>query len=91
MPESGAAFPLHQVYRGVLLVVSHDRAFMDNSTDRLLVLKGDGLVRLFGGTYTEYLEMLEQEKFEAEAAQQEAARNRCGGAVQQFVMLFVGY
>eukprot|EP00877_Chromochloris_zofingiensis_P000737 jgi/Chrzof1/10664/Cz05g07140.t1 len=65
-----------KVYRGVLLVVSHDRAFMDNSTDRLLVLKGDGLVRLFGGTYTEYLEMLEQEKFEAEAAQQEAARNR---------------
>lgn len=49
-------------YKGVLLVVSHDRAFMDNVTNRLLVLKGDGLVRLFEGTYSEYLEMLEEEK-----------------------------
>jgi hypothetical protein len=35
-----------EAYRGVLLVVSHDRAFMDATTDRLLVLKGDGLVGL---------------------------------------------
>jgi hypothetical protein len=28
-------------------------SFMDNVSDRLLVLKGDGLVRLFDGTYTE--------------------------------------
>ncbi len=34
-------------YKGVLLVVSHDRAFMDNVAPKLLVLKGDGIVRMF--------------------------------------------
>lgn len=29
------------------------RAFMDNVADRLLVLKGDGLVRLFEGNYSD--------------------------------------
>ncbi|KAG1674033.1 hypothetical protein FOA52_000339 [Chlamydomonas sp. UWO 241] len=64
-------------YKGVLLVVSHDRAFMDGVADRLLVLKGDGLVRMFQGNYSEYLEVLEDEKVEAEmakAAEAEAAR-----------------
>jgi ATP-binding cassette subfamily F protein uup len=42
-----------RAFQGVLLVVSHDRAFMDNVTDRLLVLKGDGYVRLFDGKYNE--------------------------------------
>lgn len=50
-------------------MVSHDRAFMDNVTDRLLVLKGDGLVRLFDGSYSEYLAMMDEE---AEAARAEA-------------------
>ncbi|KAI8472336.1 MAG: P-loop containing nucleoside triphosphate hydrolase protein [Monoraphidium minutum] len=57
-----------QAYRGVLLVVSHDRAFMDATTDRLLVLKGDGVVRLFDGSYTDYLQLLEDERKAAEAA-----------------------
>ncbi|KAL6746405.1 P-loop containing nucleoside triphosphate hydrolase protein [Haematococcus lacustris] len=57
-------------YRGALLVVSHDRAFMDNVAERLLVLKGDGLVRLFEGSYGEYLETMDQERAEAEAMRQ---------------------
>ncbi len=42
-------------YKGVLLVVSHDRAFMDAVAPRLLVLKGDGLVRMFQGESTRRL------------------------------------
>ncbi len=42
-----------RAFRGVLLTVSHDRAFMDNVAERLLVLEGDGLVRLFDGSYSE--------------------------------------
>jgi ATP-binding cassette subfamily F protein uup len=55
-------------YKGVLLVVSHDRAFMDGVADKLLVLKGDGLVRVFEGNYSEYLDVLEEEKWQAEVA-----------------------
>ena len=40
-------------YKGVLLVVSHDRRFMQTLTDRLFVLEGDGYVRLFDGLYNE--------------------------------------
>lgn len=40
-------------YKGCLLVVSHDRAFMENLADRLFVVSGDGLVRLYDGLYSE--------------------------------------
>lgn len=41
-------------YEGCLLVVSHDRFFMDRITDYLFVFEGDGVVNDFWGTYTEY-------------------------------------
>lgn len=44
---------LLQEYKGVLLVVSHDRAFVEAVAERLFVLRGDGLVRLFDGPYSE--------------------------------------
>ena len=40
-------------YKGCLLVVSHDRTFMENLADRLFVVTGDGLVRMFDGLYSE--------------------------------------
>jgi ATP-binding cassette subfamily F protein uup len=52
----------------LLLVVSHDRAFMDNAVDRLLVLTGDGKVRLFDGSYSEYLDARQAEEDAAVAA-----------------------
>lgn len=39
-------------YGGCLLVASHDRAFMEG-LDRMFVLRGDGVVRLFEGSYSE--------------------------------------
>ncbi len=41
-------------FDGCLLIVSHDRYFMDNLTEHLFVLKGDGLVTDFPGNYSEY-------------------------------------
>jgi len=41
-------------YQGCLLIVSHDRYFMDRLVDHLLVLEGDGLVRDFPGNYSLY-------------------------------------
>lgn len=41
-------------YQGVLLVVSHDRAFADKVTDHLFVFEGEGIVKDFQGSLSEY-------------------------------------
>jgi ATP-binding cassette subfamily F protein uup len=41
-------------YQGCLLIVSHDRYFMDRLVDHLFVFEGDGEVRDFPGNYTQY-------------------------------------
>lgn len=41
-------------FEGCVMVVSHDRYFLDNIADHLLVLTGGGEVKDFPGTYTEY-------------------------------------
>ncbi len=41
-------------FPGCLLVVSHDRYFMDKIVDHLFIFKGDGLVEDFPGNYTDY-------------------------------------
>ena len=43
-------------YQGCLIIVSHDRYFMDRLVDHLLVLEGDGDVRDFPGNYSQYRE-----------------------------------
>jgi len=43
-------------FKGCLIVVSHDRYFLDNIVDHLFVMEGDGEVRDFPGTYSEYAE-----------------------------------
>ncbi|KAG7372237.1 ABC transporter ATPase [Nitzschia inconspicua] len=45
-------------FQGVLLTVSHDRAFADKVTDHLFVFEGDGVVKDFGGTLSEYASCL---------------------------------
>ena len=41
-------------YKGCLIVISHDRFFMDKITDHLFIFEGDGVVKDFWGTYNEY-------------------------------------
>lgn len=43
-------------FPGVVLTVSHDRYFLDKVAEQLLVLKGDGLIENYFGSYTDYLE-----------------------------------
>ncbi|MDR0895948.1 MAG: ABC-F family ATP-binding cassette domain-containing protein [Prevotellaceae bacterium] len=45
-----------QNFRGCLIVVSHDRYFMDKVVDHLLVFNGDADIRDFPGNYTQYRE-----------------------------------
>jgi ATP-binding cassette subfamily F protein uup len=54
-------------YQGCLLIVSHDRYFMDRLVDHMFVFEGNGEVRDFPGNYTQYRTwQKEQEKKQAE-------------------------
>ncbi len=54
-------------YQGCLLIVSHDRYFMDRLIDHMFVFEGDGMIRDFPGNYTQYrIWQKEQERKEAE-------------------------
>ncbi|WP_418408223.1 ABC-F family ATP-binding cassette domain-containing protein [Alistipes sp.] len=44
-----------QAFRGCVIVVSHDRYFVDKVADHLLVFCGGGEIRDFAGTYSEYV------------------------------------
>ena len=43
-----------QEYQGVLLVVSHDRYFVDKIADHVFVFEGEGRIKDFPGSYSEY-------------------------------------
>lgn len=49
-------------YSGCAIIISHDRYFLDNIIDHLFVLKGDGSLKDFPGTYTQYRESLANAK-----------------------------
>ncbi len=54
-------------YAGCLVIVSHDRYFMDRLVDHMFVFEGDGVVRDFPGNYSHYrIWQKEQERKEAE-------------------------
>ena len=54
-------------YKGCLLLVSHDRYFLDKLSDHLFIFKGDGEIKDFYGPYKEYRQkMLEEEKEQKE-------------------------
>ena len=50
-------------FGGCVLIVSHDRYFMDILADHLFVFEGNGVIRDYNGNYTDYrLELADQEK-----------------------------
>ena len=55
-------------FKGCVIVVSHDRYFMDRVVDHLLVFKGEGQVDDFPGNYTQYRDWSELKEKEEEEA-----------------------
>ena len=49
-------------FQGCLIIVSHDRYFMDKIVDHLLVFEGEGKIKDFIGSFTEYRDQLAQGK-----------------------------
>ena len=55
-------------FQGSLIIVSHDRYFMDRIVDHVLAFEGDGVIKDFVGNFSEYREKKSQEKNEKVAA-----------------------
>ena len=66
-----------QHFKGCVIVVSHDRYFMDKVVDHLMVFNGQGDIRDFPGNYTQYRawkEEKERQEKEREKKEREAAK-----------------
>jgi ATP-binding cassette subfamily F protein uup len=59
-----------QSFKGCLIIVSHDRYFMDKLADHIFVFEGNGVIRDFPGNYTEYRNSIREQE-EAEAAKKQ--------------------
>ena len=51
-------------YYGTLIIVSHDRALIDQIADTIWDIQEDGTIRVFKGNYTQYQNQYEQEQLE---------------------------
>ncbi|MCB0705026.1 MAG: ABC-F family ATP-binding cassette domain-containing protein [Saprospiraceae bacterium] len=61
-------------FPGCVIIVTHDRYFMDKLVDHLFVFEGDGVIRDFNGNYREYQEETRQK--ELERRQQESSEKK---------------
>jgi ATP-binding cassette subfamily F protein uup len=65
-------------FPGCILIVSHDRYFMDRVVDHLFAFEGDGIIKDFPGNYSEYREWKEKE-LQAASSKPQAAKPRESG------------
>ena len=66
-------------FPGCIIVVSHDRFFMDKIVDHLFVFEGNGQIKDFNGDYSEYREILkerEREQRRQERAEQQKSKEQ---------------
>jgi len=68
---------LLEVFEGCLVIVSHDNYFVNRVCEKLFVFEGDGVVREFQGSYTDYLnyrrDSADEKRKEAQAAKKDSA------------------
>ncbi|MBQ5654169.1 MAG: ABC-F family ATP-binding cassette domain-containing protein, partial [Alistipes sp.] len=64
-------------FKGCVIVISHDRYFMDKIADHLFVMEGEGRIKDFPGNYTQYRQWRRAEELrEAEARAEEERRRQ---------------
>ncbi|MFC4307063.1 ABC-F family ATP-binding cassette domain-containing protein [Cohnella boryungensis] len=59
-------------FPGVVIVVSHDRYFLDRTVERILAFEGDGVVTQHTGNYSDYQAYVQRQGAERQASQQPA-------------------
>lgn len=63
-------------FKGCVIVISHDRYFLDNIVDHLFVMEGDGVIKDFPGNYSDYRAWRsEREAEQKKEMQQKPARS----------------
>jgi ATP-binding cassette subfamily F protein uup len=67
-------------FQGCLIVVSHDRYFLDRTIEHIFRFEGDGIVRQYPGNYSAFLETRQNEEKESAAVRPEP---KVGGAKQE--------
>ena len=71
-----------QDFRGCVIIVSHDRYFMDKVVDHLLVFQGEGRVKDFPGNYTQFREsekLMQKEEVAKEKPASASAQTTANG------------
>lgn len=63
-------------FKGCVIVVSHDRFFLDRIADHLFVFEGNGSVKDFPGNYSNYRHCLEMQQKERKAAEDDSQRSQ---------------
>ena len=61
-------------FKGTLILVSHDRHFLDRLVDHLFVFCGDGVIKDFIGSYSQYRDYLKEYESQQRSAARETAR-----------------
>ncbi len=70
-------------YQGCVLIVSHDRYFMDRLVDHLFVFEGDGEVRDFPGNYSQYRIWLKENEKKIDKWNELEASKRKGNSLEE--------
>ena len=73
-------------FNGSLIIVSHDRHFLDKLVDHLFIFCGEGVVKDFVGSYSEYREFIkeyEAEQRSAARAEEKSAKEKAAKAAAQ--------
>lgn len=65
-------------FPGVVIIVSHDRYFLDRTVDKILAFEGNGVIREHVGNYTEYQEFVEKHGLAEGAAEGERSTSKAG-------------
>lgn len=78
-------------YPGCLLIVSHDRYFMDRLVDHLLVFEGEGKIRDYPGNYSQYRLWQRQQESQASAETKQELKAQQDLPKQQTVKQRMGF
>jgi len=85
LPTLGVLENFLSEYQGCVLIVSHDRYFMDRLVDHLFVFEGDGEIRDFPGNYTLYREWLKANEKKGKDKWGELGKMKSRGASTEVV------
>lgn len=65
-----------QNFKGCVIVISHDRFFLDSIVDHLFVMEGNGVIKDFPGNYTDYRNYLKEQKASEQKSVQQAQNSQ---------------